>query len=100
MVLVGTDHTLNLNNESHYMLKTKAGDIIGGDPLVAPLWPETGQALGLSKNATYDAARAGTIPTVRFGRLLKVPMWFHRRLRDGATNANYAGPDSANGASK
>jgi hypothetical protein len=72
------------------MLKTKAGDIIGADLLVVPLWPETGQALGLSKNATYDAARAGTIPTVRFGRLLKVPMWFHRQLRDGTSKPSDA----------
>jgi hypothetical protein len=86
------------------MLKTRKGEIIGnGGPLVLPLWPETGQALGLSKNATYDAARAGTIPTVRFGRLLRVPMWFHRQLRDGATNANSAEPDrrtSCNGGAK
>ena len=58
--------------------------------LVADLWPETGQALGLSRNATYEAARAGTIPTVKFGRLKKVPMWFHRQLRDGTPK-----PDAA-----
>jgi hypothetical protein len=51
--------------------------------LVADLWPETGKALGLSRNATYEAARRGEIPTVPFGRLKKVPMWFYRQLRDG-----------------
>ena len=56
---------------------------VSADPLVLPLWPETGQALGLSRNATYDAARRGEIPTVRFGRLKKVPMWFYRKLVDG-----------------
>ena len=67
------------------MLKTRAGDVLGNDvePLVMPLWPDTGQALGLGKNSTYAAAKAGDIPTVRFGRLKKVPMWFYRQLRDG-----------------
>jgi hypothetical protein len=30
-----------------------------GQALVMPLWPDAGQALGLSRNATYDAARRG-----------------------------------------
>jgi hypothetical protein len=68
------------------MLKsTRAGEACGAsvEPLVIPLWPETGQALGLGKNSTYAAAARGEIPIVRFGRLLKVPMWFYRQLRDG-----------------
>jgi len=69
------------------MLKSNADDT---GPLVMPLWPETGQALGLSKNATYDAARRGEIPTVTFGRLKKVPMWFYRQLSDGTPK-----PDAA-----
>jgi hypothetical protein len=28
---------------------------------------------GLCRNASYDAARRGDIPTIRIGRLLKVP---------------------------
>ena len=56
------------------MSKTKAGDTIGGGgPLVIPLWPDAGQALGLSRNGTYEAARRGEIKTLRFGKLLKVP---------------------------
>ncbi len=46
------------------------------DPLerpTAPLWPDAGQACGLGRNATYDAARRGEIPTLRFGRSLRVP---------------------------
>jgi hypothetical protein len=61
----------------------KAQDQREIEPLVYPLWPETGQALGLSRNATYDAARKGDIPTVPFGRLRRVPAWFHKKLRDG-----------------
>ena len=28
---------------------------------------------GLSRNASYDAAKRGEIPTIKIGRLLKVP---------------------------
>jgi hypothetical protein len=48
--------------------------------LALNLWPDTGQALGLSRNATYQAAAAGEIPTIRIGRLLRVPAWFHREM--------------------
>jgi hypothetical protein len=54
------------------------------EPLAYPLWPDTGKALKLGRNGTYDAARRGQIPTIRLGRLLKVPAWFHKQLRDGA----------------
>jgi hypothetical protein len=37
--------------------------------------PEAGKYfLGLSKNASYDAAKRGDIPTIRVGRLLRVPI--------------------------
>ena len=48
--------------------------------LAMKLWPDTGQALGLSKGATYQAAATGEIPTIRVGRLLRVPAWFHSEL--------------------
>ena len=35
--------------------------------------PEAGALLGLSRNASYMAAKNGDIPTIRIGRLLKVP---------------------------
>jgi len=35
--------------------------------------PEFGAKLGLSRNGSYDAAARGEIPTIRIGRLLKVP---------------------------
>lgn len=41
--------------------------------LVYDLWPEVGQMLGLTRNATYQAANRGDIPTMRFGKLFKVP---------------------------
>jgi len=32
------------------------------------LWPDTGRRLGLGRNATFDAAKRGDIPTIRIGR--------------------------------
>jgi excisionase family DNA binding protein len=34
---------------------------------------EAAQALGISRNSAYAAARKGEIPSVRIGRLLLVP---------------------------
>jgi hypothetical protein len=37
--------------------------------------PEAGRRyFDLGKNASYDAARRGQIPTIRIGRLLRVPI--------------------------
>ena len=36
--------------------------------------PEAGRWLGLSRNASYEAARRGDIPTIKIGRLLRVPV--------------------------
>jgi hypothetical protein len=44
------------------------------------LWPEVGQLLGLGRAATYDAARRGDIPIIRFGRRIIVPTAALRRL--------------------
>ena len=41
--------------------------------------PEAGRLLGLGRNAAYEAAKRGEIPTIRIGRLLLVPKSpFHR----------------------
>ena len=66
------------------MLKTKAGDIIGNvpDKLVMTV-PEAGSKLGLSREASYEAARRGDIPTIRIGRLIKVPTVQFERLLNG-----------------
>jgi excisionase family DNA binding protein len=43
--------------------------------------PEAGAMVGLTRNASYAAAKRGDIPTVRFGKLIKVPKAaFHRML--------------------
>jgi excisionase family DNA binding protein len=41
--------------------------------LVYDLWPEAGKMLGLTRNATYEAAKRGDIPVIRIGKLLRVP---------------------------
>jgi excisionase family DNA binding protein len=44
--------------------------------------PEAGAMLGLTRNASYEAAKRGEIPTVRFGKLLRVPKAaFHKMLQ-------------------
>ena len=35
--------------------------------------PEAGRIVGLSRDAAYRAARTGELPTVRYGRSLRVP---------------------------
>ena len=51
--------------------------------------PEAGAMLGLTKNASYAAAKRGDIPTIRIGKLLRVPKAaFNQMLeRAGQTNA-------------
>lgn len=46
---------------------------------------EAGEALGISRGAAYAAAREGTIPTVRFGRRLIVPVSRLLDLLDAAS---------------
>jgi hypothetical protein len=44
------------------------------DPLTISV-PEAGRRyFGLSRNASYDAAARGDFPTIKIGRLLRVPV--------------------------
>jgi hypothetical protein len=44
--------------------------------------PEAGAKLGLGRNASYAAAKRGDIPTIKIGRLLRVPIKaFEEKLR-------------------
>ena len=45
--------------------------------------PEAGRRVGLSKNAAYKAAKAGEIPSLRFGRKLRVPIVAFERMLEG-----------------
>jgi excisionase family DNA binding protein len=42
--------------------------------------PEAGRHLGLGRNASYEAARRGELPVLRFGRKLRVPRAALNRL--------------------
>ncbi len=45
--------------------------------------PEAGKTYyDLSKNGSYEAARRGDIPTIRVGRLLRVPVGAMERIVD------------------
>lgn len=44
--------------------------------------PEAGAILGLSRNAAYEAARRGDIPTIKIGKLLRVPVRAIEQLLD------------------
>ncbi len=47
--------------------------------------PEAGKRyFGLCRNAAYDAAARGEIPTIRIGRLLRVPVRLMERMLDQA----------------
>lgn len=48
--------------------------------------PEAGRLLGLNRAKAYAAAAAGEIPTIRFGRLMKVPKAALDRLLDAAAS--------------
>ena len=51
--------------------------------------PEAGRRLGLGKNASYEAARRGELPVLRFGRKLRVPrVAFERLLSEARPKAN------------
>ena len=66
-------------------------DDTGSKPLSMSV-PEAGQKyLGLKKNQSYAAARLGVIPTIKVGRLLRVPVRAMERLLDEAGQKFKAG---------
>ena len=62
--------------------------------LVVPLWPHAGKALGLSRGSTYAAAERGQIPTIRIGRVLRVPTRSLEQMLDRA--AGHFGSNAIN----
>jgi hypothetical protein len=51
------------------------------DHAVVPLWPETGNALNLSRFSTYEGAKRGDIRVIEVGRLKRVPTsWLREKL--------------------
>jgi hypothetical protein len=45
--------------------------------------PEAGKLAGLSRNASYEAAKRGEIPTIKIGRRLLVPKVAWDRILSG-----------------
>jgi excisionase family DNA binding protein len=46
--------------------------------------PSAARSLGLGRNAAYDAAKRGELPTVKIGRRILVPIdALHRMLAEG-----------------
>jgi excisionase family DNA binding protein len=58
--------------------------------LVYNLWPEVGEKLGISRPAVYAAAQRGEIPTIKIGRLLKVPKAAFDQMLDKASSTQVA----------
>jgi hypothetical protein len=53
--------------------------------------PEAGKRyFGLSRNGSYDAATRGEIPTIRIGKLLRVPVRALEQMLDRASKAGAA----------
>ena len=42
--------------------------------------PEAGKILGYSRNTAYEAAKRGELPTIRFGKKIRVPKVALERL--------------------
>jgi hypothetical protein len=53
--------------------------------------PLAGKALGLSRNASYEAARRGEISVLEFGKLRRVPTaWLRKQLQLANANSEAA----------
>jgi len=62
----------------------------GNQPLTISV-PEAGRSyFGMSRNAAYAAAARGEIPTVRIGRLLRVPVRALEQMLDKAAESRTA----------
>lgn len=67
----------------------------GPDVLVIDV-VEAGRRLGISRSAAYQAVHAGQIPSVRIGRLIRVPLVALQRMLDQAS-AESAGVRDSDG---
>jgi excisionase family DNA binding protein len=56
----------------------------GPERVALDLWPDVGQALGLSRGATYAAARRGELPVLRIGKRIIVPRAAFQAFLDSA----------------
>lgn len=52
------------------------------DPVLVPLWPEAGRALGLGRTKMFELAKSGDLETVHVGRKPLVPVDALHAFRD------------------
>ena len=50
----------------------KAASVSQGEKRLVYSVPQAGAMAGLTRNGSYEAAKRGEIPTIRFGKLLRV----------------------------
>ena len=55
------------------------------EPVKTMTVPDAGRIYyGLSRNGSYEAAKRGDIPTIRIGKLIRVPKLALHRMLEGA----------------
>jgi hypothetical protein len=65
---------LEADTQSGYIGAERRWIVMDQDPKTLTV-PEAGRRyFGLGRNASYEAARRGDLPTIRIGRLLRVPV--------------------------
>lgn len=47
--------------------------LVSDDHCLVLTVPEAGRVLGMGRNAAYEAAKRGDLPTIRIGKLIRVP---------------------------
>lgn len=55
--------------------------------LTMPVWPDAARALGIGRNAVYEAVARGDIPSIRVGKRILVPRAALAKLLEGAPAA-------------
>jgi excisionase family DNA binding protein len=56
---------------------------------------QAGRMLGLTRNASYNAAKRGDLPTIKIGKLIRVPKATFHRMLEGAGAVEPSGEKSA-----
>lgn len=44
------------------------------EPVLVPIWPDAGKAIGLGRTKTFELVGSGELPSVRVGRRRLVPV--------------------------
>ena len=68
------------------LIWTKRNAVMSEETTLTMSVPAAGKKyFGLSRNGAYDAAARGDLPTIRIGRLLRVPVRALERMLDRAS---------------